>query len=127
MKNQNNLIGQRFRHLVVVGTADSYFDSKGMRQAQYLCLCDCGNHCIVRGSNLTTGHTSSCGCARNNSLYNHLDCPVCFGTTKVIETRPEEDCVNRRRLCLECGHKFSTVEIDMDVYKKLTKGKTTND
>lgn len=50
-----------------------------------------------------------------------MECPVCCGATKVIDSRPEEDCVNRRRKCIECGHTFGTVEIDKDSYMKLLK------
>ena len=56
-----------------------------------------------------------------------MDCPICCGTTKVIDSRPEEDCVNRRRKCLSCGHTFGTVEVDKDAYQILTKGRTIND
>ena len=56
-----------------------------------------------------------------------MDCPVCCGGTKVIDSRPEEDCVNRRRKCLLCGYTFGTVEIDKDAYQILTKGRITND
>lgn len=47
-------------------------------------------------------------------------CPECGGDTKVVETRfGIDDLRCRRRECLECGCRFSTVEINMDVYKKL--------
>ena len=31
---------------------------------QWLCKCDCGNETVVRGANLRTGLTQSCGCIR---------------------------------------------------------------
>ena len=34
----------------------------GGRFTEYLCRCDCGNEVIVRGGNLTSGNTQSCGC-----------------------------------------------------------------
>ena len=55
-----------------------------------------------------------------------MECPLCFCSTKVVDSRPDEDCVNRRRRCISCGYRFSTVEIDMDAYKKLMKGRTIN-
>lgn len=47
-----------------------------------------------------------------------MTCPVCGGDTKVIDSRPSEDSVQRRRKCLECDYRFNTIEIDMDLYKK---------
>lgn len=34
----------------------------GKSKATWECLCSCGNSLQVTGSNLTTGHTQSCGC-----------------------------------------------------------------
>ena len=38
------------------------FDSIKNRQAYWKCLCDCGTKRVVRGTNLTTGVSKSCGC-----------------------------------------------------------------
>lgn len=51
-----------------------------------------------------------------------MTCPVCNGDTKVVDTRCHDDSVYRRRMCLECGHRFNTVEIDQDYYDILTRG-----
>lgn len=40
----------------------------------YKCKCDCGNEVIVKGSNLLTGHTKSCGCNKKNQLKTHGLC-----------------------------------------------------
>lgn len=39
-------------------------------------------------------------------------CPICLGETRVIDSRPTEDemCVWRRRRCIECGHRYNTLE-----------------
>jgi transcriptional repressor NrdR len=42
-----------------------------------------------------------------------MNCPVCKkGDTQVIDSRESEDgsLIRRRRECLKCGHRFSTVE-----------------
>ena len=39
------------------------------RQAWWLCKCDCGNISIVSNSNLTSGHTKSCGCWKMKVLH----------------------------------------------------------
>lgn len=35
------------------------------KQAIWLCQCDCGKECLVRGQGLSSGATTSCGCYRN--------------------------------------------------------------
>lgn len=53
-----------------------------------------------------------------------MTCPKCNGKTKTIDSRADEDSVSRRRECLSCGYRFSTVEIDADLYERMAK---TND
>lgn len=56
-----NLTGQRFGKL----TALECVGSNGTGQARWLCVCDCGEFVIVRGTNLLTGNSKSCGCERS--------------------------------------------------------------
>jgi hypothetical protein len=51
--------GERYGRLVVLHEAarESPRDAR-----MYVCRCDCGNTTTVRGPNLTSGHTRSCGC-----------------------------------------------------------------
>lgn len=51
-----DITGQRFGKL----TALEYFIQN--QKAYWKCQCECGNVCIVAGSNLKNGHTQSCGC-----------------------------------------------------------------
>jgi transcriptional repressor NrdR len=40
-----------------------------------------------------------------------VECPVCGGrNTKVVDSRDSRDGVRRRRVCSECGHRFTTRE-----------------
>lgn len=49
-----------------------------------------------------------------------MTCPECGSENiGVHDTRSQEDNIWRRRKCFECGHRFSTIEIDFDVYEKL--------
>lgn len=50
-----------------------------------------------------------------------MTCPHCGGETIVIDSRSQEDSVYRRRKCLVCEKRFSTTEIDIEMYQKITK------
>ena len=44
-----------------------------------------------------------------------MKCPVCgCGNSVAVDTHTEGDCIARRRKCLECNHRWSTIEIDKD-------------
>ena len=49
-------VGTKFNRLTVLGT---YTESKKYKA---ICVCDCGKFTTVFRSNLTRGHTKSCGC-----------------------------------------------------------------
>jgi transcriptional regulator NrdR family protein len=42
-----------------------------------------------------------------------MDCPVCGGETKIMETRKDCESVHRYRLCLECAYRFYTAEYEV--------------
>lgn len=50
-----------------------------------------------------------------------MTCPICSGKTIVTNTRDKTDSLERRRLCLSCGYRFRTVEIDKDFYERMVK------
>lgn len=50
-----------------------------------------------------------------------MDCPVCGGETIVADSRSFGEFVRRRRRCRECGHRFSTIEIDQELYDEFMK------
>lgn len=60
MPKFKDLSGIRFGLLV----AKNHFSTKSSnrKRTKWVCLCDCGNSVVVTGSNLTSGHTKSCGC-----------------------------------------------------------------
>ena len=45
-----------------------------------------------------------------------MTCPVCGGRTIVYDSRPTDDIINRRRKCIDCEYRFSTVEVETDIY-----------
>lgn len=57
-----DLTGKRFGRLTVIERAHDYIYPNGKTKVQWLCECDCGNHCVVIGDNLRKGNSKSCGC-----------------------------------------------------------------
>lgn len=53
-----NLVGQKFNRLTVIERVENSKNGK----SQWLCQCECGNTCVVLGSNLKNSNTKSCGC-----------------------------------------------------------------
>jgi len=43
-----------------------------------------------------------------------MDCPTCYGDTRVINSREGKDLIRRRRECAECKVRFTTVEVVVD-------------
>ena len=69
---REDLTGQHIdgTFLTVIRQVEDYVSPKGNHKAQWLCLCDCGNECIVIGSDIKRLHTISCGCsARKENQY----------------------------------------------------------
>lgn len=60
-----DLTGQKFGKLLVI---ESLKDRSEAGHKLYRCLCDCGNEIVLQTNQLTTHHTSSCGCLL--SYYN---------------------------------------------------------
>ena len=47
-------------------------------------------------------------------------CPKCHASEpRVLETRHVEEYTRRRRECTECGHRWTTAEIDLDTLRRL--------
>lgn len=69
--NGQVIIGRTFGRLIALQRVERTNDGT----SHYECLCDCGNRTVVRGGNLVSGNTRSCGCLRseiaskNNSTH----------------------------------------------------------
>ena len=57
MTKSENLLGQRFGRLDVIGVWD-----KRANGTRWICECSCGNLALVRTANLVSGKSRSCGC-----------------------------------------------------------------
>lgn len=100
VKVREDLTGKVFEHLTVIEQTEDYVDSKGCHYAQWLCECDCLDHnkIIVRGSNLKSKNTTSCGCVHtgilkdigyNNKTINKYDLSGEFGIGWTNNTNAE--------------------------------------
>lgn len=82
---QNLMIGQTFDKLTVL----EYTKTEN-HKAYYLCQCSCGNIIEVRGNNLRTGITSSCGCkcsvGENNIKFLFDANNICYKTQHTFES-----------------------------------------
>lgn len=67
MGKVKNLLGQKFGRLTVISGAENAKDG----HIQYNCKCDCGNECVVAGSQLTGCRSHSCGCLRRDTPLIH--------------------------------------------------------
>ena len=61
MGRRLDLTGQRFGKLTVIGESGRQ-ECGSRKRILWLCRCDCGAEILVRGCNLRSGNTSSCGC-----------------------------------------------------------------
>ena len=67
MGKANDLTGERFGKLTVVGFAGR--DAHG--NALWHCECECGNLATVRADRIKSGKTKSCGCIKRESRKKH--------------------------------------------------------
>lgn len=50
----------------------NFAGSNNQGNAMWECICDCGNTTVVRGTDLKSGNTMSCGCYKTNFHKNRL-------------------------------------------------------
>lgn len=64
---KSNYVGQKFNKLLALERIIKN------RRSHYRCKCECGNEMLVEGNRLSSGHTKSCGCLRQEARkkYGH--------------------------------------------------------
>lgn len=87
-KSINDLSGQTFGYLEVICRDDEHYD-KNNKKNVYKCKClNCGNICYIKGSDLVSGHTKSCGCkSKELNALSHIKDEVGnkYGKLTVLE------------------------------------------
>ena len=119
MSIAENLLGQRFGSLVVIGSGEP--TSTG--RARLLCKCDCGSLTNASASNLRRGATKSCGCGQFRGFRDHhADTALKVSPGDVFGRLTVVDEVLGKRRTMRCrcecgGEKITTLD-------SLTSGKT---
>ncbi len=104
MPNLIDLTGKVFGHLTVLRQAPS----RGGK-TYWLCKCDCGTEKEIRGTSLSGGITTHCGCRRSanpniSTTMKKKICPIC--------QREFETNINNRKYCYDCspsGNQSATI------------------
>ncbi len=60
--------GNRYGHLLVLCRGNPKRTSSGNSVVMWKCRCDCGKEIEVRGTNLRSGHSTSCGCHHDKPI-----------------------------------------------------------
>lgn len=98
MKLHSGLKIGRLTLVMIVG----HRESGGKKRAQWQCLCECGNTTVVDRSNLSSNHTTSCGCFLNER---RSESHTTHGHTKgCMETVFYRTWKNIRQRCSDPNH-----------------------
>ena len=89
-----DIIGKRFGYLTVLSEEPQI---KGQRR-KVRCQCDCGNIHICSVTDLTTGHTSSCGCMFQSKGEMYIKELLTQYNIKFIKQKRFKECKNKRTL-----------------------------
>lgn len=89
-----DVIGQRFGKLIIV--EEISIDNKHKRMV--LCRCDCGNTHICSVSDLTTGHTMSCGCLNKSKGEMFIEDLLKENNVNYVSQKRFEKCRNKKPL-----------------------------
>jgi transcriptional regulator NrdR family protein len=54
-----------------------------------------------------------------HQIVDSVQCPECNGESRVIDSRDTDEARRRRRVCLHCGHRYTTYEIHAAAYERL--------
>lgn len=101
-----NLLGEKFSNLLVINRSGSI-----KNKMTWECMCDCGNLCYVRTSDLTSGKQKSCGCIKKEvsikNLKSYRDLGLKPSNFKGYEELSGKYISARKYWALKSGYEFS--------------------
>lgn len=95
LQNQNDLIGQKFNRLTIIGEAPHKVFPSG-RKAQVEAICECGKVGIYVLAAMRNGNTKSCGCYNKERITTH----------GMNETRQYQTWADMKTRCDNTKHKW---------------------
>ncbi|MFA5434162.1 MAG: hypothetical protein WC319_15060 [Candidatus Paceibacterota bacterium] len=112
-----DLLNKKFGKLVVVERSENSVSNEVM----WKCACDCGNITTVRGQDLRSGNTISCGCLRSPDLSGQR-----FGRWYVITRLTSDENGDYSWLCqCDCGKVRSVLALNLKSGHSNSCGCTT--
>lgn len=99
MGRKLDIIGKKFGKLTVIEEDLSILERfpSGAMKHYYKCACDCGNTTTVSKAAIISGHTKSCGCAKNGCQIDELTGKK-FNRLTVMGLDEERNKLNKERL-----------------------------
>ena len=73
MPSFEDLTGKKIGYLTIKHRAPDWIQPSGQHKRMWHCICDCGNECDVRASDIKSGNTTSCGCQSSRKKSINLD------------------------------------------------------
>ena len=119
---QQDISGQRFGKLIAIKPTNERASNGGVR---WDCICDCGNHVYPTMNNLKRGHTTSCGCAKQEYIESCKRDVInkTFGKLMVIKELFSDTYSKRTFLCeCECGNKHICTLSDLTTGHTMSCG-----
>lgn len=97
-----NVKDKKFGKLTVM----SFYGKNNRRELLWMCLCECGNSCIVKTYNLTHFKTTSCGCKSTGPERDDSIIGKKFGKLKVFSYAKSDNKRSSFYNCVcDCGNK----------------------
>ena len=118
----HDITGQKFGRLIAIEPIEKRATNGGIR---WDCICECGNHVYPTINNLKRGHTTSCGCAKEDFIEScKLDIiGKRFGKLIVIEDTTTKDDKRRKVKCqCDCGNEHICSVIDLTTGHTMSCG-----